>query len=214
MKFKRGDIVPATTLESVTGEPIKLPDPDRLVHLQFRRFVDCPICNTHISQLRVRADEIEAVGVKEVIVFHSSAKSIRSYQKDVPFELVGDPTKALYKKYGVETSPGFLSPRALGAAARGVAHGHFGLRLSGGPFGLPGDFLIAPSGQITAVKYGTHAYDQWSVDELIALARVPPRCRPAGFRRSRRSSPPGLAFGFVRGARPEAPAAVTLASHG
>jgi hypothetical protein len=42
---------------------------------------------------------------------------------------------------------------------------------SGGPFGLPGDFLIAPSGQIKAAKYRTHAYDQWSVDELIALAK-------------------------------------------
>src|SRR5205823_11572519 len=109
---------------------------------------------------------IEAAGVKEVIVFHSSARSIRSYQKDVPFELVGDPKKALYKEFGVESSLGFLSLKSLGAAMRGVAHGHFGVRLSGGPFGLPGDFLIAPSGQITAAKYGTHAYDQWSVDEL------------------------------------------------
>ncbi len=65
MKFKTGDIVPGTTLESVTGEPIKLPDPDRLVHLQFRRFVDCPICNTHIAEVRRRAREIEAAGVKE-----------------------------------------------------------------------------------------------------------------------------------------------------
>ena len=31
MKFKSGDSVPATTLESVTGELINLPDPDRLV---------------------------------------------------------------------------------------------------------------------------------------------------------------------------------------
>jgi len=76
-----------------------------------------------------------------------------------------------YKEFGVEASLRFLSLRALGAAVRGVAHGHFGLRLSGGPMGLPGDFLIAPSGQITAAKYGTHAYDQWSVDELIALAK-------------------------------------------
>ena len=106
MKFKPGDIVPATTLEAVTGEPIKLPDPNRLVHLQFRRFVDCPICNTHIAELRGRAREIEAAGIKEVIVFHSSAKSIRSYQKDVPFVLVGDPKKALYKEFGVETSLG------------------------------------------------------------------------------------------------------------
>src|SRR5437667_4605610 len=171
-KFKAGDTVPATTLESVTGGPIKLPDPNRLVHLQFRRFVDCPFCNTHIAKLRRRAHEIEAAGIKEVIVFHSSAKSIRSYQKDVPFVLVGDPKKALYKVFGVEASLRFLSRKALGAAMRGVAHGNFGLRFSGGgPMGLPGDFLIAPSGQIKAAKYGTHAYDQWSVDELIALAK-------------------------------------------
>src|SRR5262245_4229128 len=173
MKFKPGDLVPATTLESVTGEPIRLPDPSRLVHLQFRRFVDCPICNTHIAELRRRAREIEAAGIKEVIVFHSSATSIRSYQKNVPFVLVGDPKKDLYKGFSVETSFGFLSSlKALGAWTRGIAHGHFGLRsFPGGPLGLPGDFLIAPSGQIKAVKYGTHAYDQWSVDELIALAK-------------------------------------------
>ena len=171
MKLKPGDFVPATTLESVTGEPIKLPDPNQLVHLQFRRFVDCPICNTHIGELRKRAREIEGAGIKEVIVFHSSAKSIRSYQKDIPFVLVGDPKKVLYKEFGVETSLGFMSLKALGAVMRGIAHGHFGLRLSGGPLGLPGDFLIAPSGQVKAAKYGTHAYDQWSVLELIALAK-------------------------------------------
>src|SRR5438552_10101835 len=111
-KFKSGDVVPATTLESVTGGSIKLPDPNRLVHLQFRRFVDCPICNTHIANLRRRAHEIEAAGIKEVIVFHSSAKSIRSHQKDVPFVLVGDPKKALYKEFGVEASLRFLSRKA------------------------------------------------------------------------------------------------------
>src|SRR5437764_11956083 len=109
MKFKPGDIVPATTLESVSGEPIKLPDSNRLVHLQLRRFVDCPICNTHLALFRGRAREIEAAGIKEVIVFHSSPKSIRSYQKDLPFVLVGDPRKALYKEFGVKASLRFLS---------------------------------------------------------------------------------------------------------
>src|ERR1700741_5317497 len=85
MKFKTGDMLRTTVREAVTGEAINLPDPKRLVHLQFRRFVDCPICNTHIAEFRRRAREIEAAGGKEVIVFHSSAKSIRSYQKDVPF---------------------------------------------------------------------------------------------------------------------------------
>jgi peroxiredoxin len=59
MKFKPGDVLPRTVMESVTGEAINLPAAERLVHLQFRRFVDCPICNTHIAEFRKRAQEIE-----------------------------------------------------------------------------------------------------------------------------------------------------------
>jgi peroxiredoxin len=171
MKFKPGDILSRTVMEAVSGEAINLPDAKRLVHLQFRRFVDCPICNTHIAEFRRRARQIEAAGIKEVIVFHSSPKSIRSYQKDVPFLMVGDPKKAFYRDFGVETSLGFMSLKALGAGMRGMANGHFALRVAGGgPLGLPADFLIAPSGRIDAVKYGTDAYDQWSADELLTLA--------------------------------------------
>jgi peroxiredoxin len=169
MKYKTGDMFPTTVMETVIGEAINVPDPNGLVHLQFRRFVDCPICNTHIAEFRKRAREIELAGIKEVIVFHSSPKSIRSYQRDVPFLMVGDPKKLLYKQFGVETSLGFARPKALGAAMRGIVHGHFGLRLGGGPLGLPADFLVAPSGRIYAVKYGAHAYDQWSVDELLTF---------------------------------------------
>jgi peroxiredoxin len=170
MKFRIGETLRTKVMEGVTGELICIPDPNRLVHLQFRRFVDCPICNTHISEFRRRAGEIDAAGIKEVIVFHSSAKSIRSYQKEMPFLMVGDPNKVLYKEFGVEKSLRFLSLKALGAAIRGVAHGHFALRLSSGPIGLPADFLITPSGKIAALRYGTDAYDQWSVNELLAVA--------------------------------------------
>jgi hypothetical protein len=87
-------------VEAVTGEAINLPDPKRLVHLQFRRFVDYPICNTHIAEFRRSARETETAGIKEVIVFYSSPKSIRSYQKDVPFVMVGDPKKAFSRTSG------------------------------------------------------------------------------------------------------------------
>jgi peroxiredoxin len=120
MKYKAGDMFPTTVMEAVIGETINLPNPNCPVHLQFRRFVDCPICNTHIAEFRKRAREIESAGIKEVIVFHSSPKSIRSYQKDVPFLMVGDPKKVLYKQFGVETSLGFARPKALGAAMRGI----------------------------------------------------------------------------------------------
>jgi peroxiredoxin len=171
MKFKPGDLLPTTEMETVNGEAIRLPNPKRLSHLQFRRFVDCPICNTHIAEFRKRAREIEVAGIEEIIVFHSSPASIRAYQKDIPFLMVGDPEKVFYKAFGVETSFGFMSLKALRAGMRGMAHGHFGLRLSGGPLGLPADFLISRSGRMIAVKYGTDAYDQWSVDDLLTLTK-------------------------------------------
>jgi hypothetical protein len=35
--------------------------------------------------------------------------------------------------------------------------------------GLPADLLIGSDGRVLATKYGSHADDQWSVDELLDL---------------------------------------------
>jgi hypothetical protein len=43
---------------------------------------------------------------------------------------------------------------------------------TGGRLGLPADFLVAADGRIRARNYGVHADDQWSVEELLALARA------------------------------------------
>jgi hypothetical protein len=45
------------------------------------------------------------------------------------------------------------------------------IKPTGGRLGLPADFLIAPDGRIAALKYGQHAYDQWTVDELLGYAQ-------------------------------------------
>jgi len=48
------------------------------------------------------------------------------------------------------------------------------IKPTGGPFGLPADFLIAPDGRLAAVTYGQNAYDQWTVDELLEHATLVP----------------------------------------
>ena len=48
------------------------------------------------------------------------------------------------------------------------------IKPTGGAFGLPADFLIAPDGRLAAVKYGRNAYDQWTVDELLEHAQLVP----------------------------------------
>jgi hypothetical protein len=45
--------------------------------------------------------------------------------------------------------------------------------------GLPADFLIGADGVILAAKRGAYVDDHWSVDDLLALARVQATARNA-----------------------------------
>ena len=38
--------------------------------------------------------------------------------------------------------------------------------------GLPADFLIDPDGTLVAAHQGSHADDQWSVDDLLKIGRT------------------------------------------
>jgi peroxiredoxin len=177
-----GDRFPDLTLTAITGETVTVPDTaGALTHLQFRRFAGCPICNLHLRSITARIDEINAAGIREVVVFHSTASELRKYQDDMPFPVIGDPDKTLYHRFGVEASAkAVLNPRAWRALPVGwrhaignaVAHRRAPLPLAptNGNLGLPADLLITADGSVAAVKYGVHAYDQWSVDEVLDLA--------------------------------------------
>ena len=177
-----GDRFPDLTLTAITGETVTVPDTaGALTHLQFRRFAGCPICNLHLRSITARIDEINAADIREVVVFHSTASELRKYQDDMPFPVIGDPDKTLYHRFGVEASAkAVLNPRAWRALPVGwrhaignaVAHRRAPLPLAptNGNLGLPADLLITADGSVAAVKYGVHAYDQWSVDEVLDLA--------------------------------------------
>ncbi len=176
-----GSVVAARELISVSGAAVPIPDPDRLVHLQFRRFAGCPICNIHLQSIVRRHDEIANAGIREVVVFHSTDQELRRYVDDLPFAVGGDPDKTLYAKFGVGSSArAVLDPRAVAPTLVSmVRQGYWwnrgqkpaaNLHPSGGRLGLPADFLIGCDGRIVACKHGTHANDQWSVDEVLAYA--------------------------------------------
>lgn len=181
MQLAAGARVEPRTLTTIRGREIALPDPDVLTHLQFRRFAGCPICNIHLRSVAARHGEIVEAGIREVVVFHSHVKDMLPHQGDLPFDAIADPSKALYAEFGVETSPrAVLHPKAWSTPLNPrsylvVAHG---LRGGGRPtpprgetiLGLPADLLIEPDGRVRAAKYGRHASDQWSVDDLLRLA--------------------------------------------
>jgi hypothetical protein len=114
-----------------------------------------------------------AAGIREVVVFQSSSAELLAEQGDVPFAVVADPTRRLYAEFGVVSSPrAVLDPRAWLAGVRAATSKRPLLPASmQQALGLPADFLVAADGHILACRYGAHAYDQWSVDDLLHFAR-------------------------------------------
>src|SRR5262245_10064448 len=177
-----GAVVAAHELVAVSGERVGVPDGERLVHLQFRRFAGCPVCNLHLRSVVQRHDDIAAAGIREVVVFHSTAEELLAHAADLPFAVVADPDRRLYAAFGVDSAPrALLDPRAWVPILRAVTRSLSTIVRKrepapaadprGGRLGLPADFLIAGDGRVVAHKYGAHAYDQWSVDELLGHAR-------------------------------------------
>ena len=125
-------------------------------------------------------------------MFHSAGEALLPYAGDLPFAVIADPDKQLYGEFGVESSlRALLDPRAWIPVIRGVIRSLYAIlrkqqpapavKPHGGRLGLPADFLIASDGRVLAYKYGSHVYDQWSVDELLALAGANAPLEPNGY---------------------------------
>src|SRR5437667_6898590 len=169
-KARVGDAFPTLELAATSGQQVTVPDPaGDYVHLQLRRFAGCPICNLHLRSIVTRHDEIRSHGIREVVVFHSTAAELTKFEAELPFPLIADPERELYRRLGIERRAGsLLSTRALRAAIAGqtaalarrsTMRALGPIQPTGRPFGLPADFLNAPAGRRARVKYGEHAYD-------------------------------------------------------
>ena len=180
-RIQPGASIEPQQLTTIRSERIRVPDHHWLIHLQFRRFAGCPVCDLHLHSIVRRHQEILAASVREVVVFHSRTQELLQHTGTLPFSVIADPEKKLYRAFGVDASlSALLDPRVWPAILLGIGRslGAIVLRKEpvptlhprGGRLGLPADFLIATDGRVLACKYGTHAYDQWSVDGILDLA--------------------------------------------
>ncbi len=167
------DKIEPFVVQTLRDEKRNIPDAARpFWHLQFRRFAGCPICNLHLQSFVKQIDRIQEGGIHELVFFHSSAEEMSLYQHQLPFDVVADPEKNWYRRFGVgESIRAIFDPRSWLAGVQGIMSGNSDVaQAGGGRLGLPADFLVNGEGRIVALKYGLHADDQWSVDELLTHA--------------------------------------------
>lgn len=179
-RLKAGDRAPLVSFASIANGRIRAEDDDRPLHLQFRRFAGCPICHLHLHSFLRRASELDR-RVREVVFFHSSVEELRPHLAHLPALTIADPDKRIYRAFGVEAHPrALLHPKAISAALLSSAVASYRIvrgrqalparSPQGGRLGLPADFLVSRTGIILACRYGRHADDQWSVDDVLELA--------------------------------------------
>jgi peroxiredoxin len=178
-KITTGKVINQRTLVTAASEKVDIPDAKRLVHIQFLRFAGCAFCNVQLRSFERRYNEITTAGIREVVVFRSTAEQLQRHHGDVPFDMVLDPEGTLYDEFGVGSGlRAVLNPHTLLMALPNLIRKFPtgpGLPPPGqrfkGVFGFPADFLIGTDGRVVACKYGASADDHWSVDELVSLAR-------------------------------------------
>jgi peroxiredoxin len=175
-----GDLLPAFELETLAHGPLSVPS-SGLIHLQFRRFAGCPVCNVQLRRFAQAHAELAAAGVLTVSFFYSTREAMLDYQHELPHPIVADPQRRWFSAFGVERSLWATAhPRTWATAIGGLLSGPTNPFEGGAQDGLPADFLIVGNVeseaevqcQIVALHYGVAADDQWSVDEVLELARA------------------------------------------
>jgi len=170
-KIIRGTHIEPLALTDINGKKVSVPTLGRWTHLQFRRYSGCVICNLHVHELIERQQEIKAAGIQEVLFFQSPTHYLKEQFSRKPVTIIADDERFYYKKFGVENAiSSIANPSAWIPGVKGMLK--FGIQLpkkGESPLGLPADFLLDDKGVVVAVHYGKHAYDQWTVDQLINL---------------------------------------------
>lgn len=177
MRLQPGTLAPSFGATALGGANVSLDAlRGRTVLLKFYRFATCPICNLHMHRFIQEHPQLEAAEVKTVVFFHSPESKLAATNESMtPFDLVPDPDKRVFRRYGVETGwLGMFSPAVMRdyitAMRAGFEPGFF--TSEGGINGYPADFLIDSDGRIRLARYGKHYADSLTVAEVLGALEV------------------------------------------
>ena len=171
MRIQPGQPAKNFTSEDISGNAITLNDyANRCVMLSFYRYAACPLCNLRVSQLIQHHASFAERNLNLVAVFQSPRESIRRYvgRQDIPFAVIADPERNLYRLYGVESSwPGFIKGSLrLSMVASALMKGFLPGKMEGIKSMVPADFLIGPDLTIQVAYYGSDIGDHLPIEKI------------------------------------------------
>ena len=160
MRLQAGQKAPLFQMMSVFNEKINLTDfAGSQIMISFYRYAQCPFCNLRISKILKHSSQLQSKGLKIIAFFQSSQESILLYDgvQALPFPVIPDPERQIYKLYGVESSfwgviQGFLH---LGKVIDIFKKKLWPKKIEGDINLIPADFLINPDLTIHTAYYGT-----------------------------------------------------------
>lgn len=172
MKLQAGDKAPFFEALDVNGEMQSLAcDDQHPILLSFHRHAGCPPCNLRVREHILAKKELDRYGVRLLGVFESPAESIRRdlAHGDVPFPILPDSDRRLYKLYSVAPSlPGFLRSFLIKPlySMKAIFKHRYIPKFAEVTTMMPAEFLIAPDGRIILSRYAKDFGDYLSLTDV------------------------------------------------
>jgi len=147
----------------------------KTILLSFFRFAGCPVCNYRMHQLMENYDALAAQNIEVIAVFESSNQVLNKYMTDyeIPFPMIGDPQRLLYKAYGVEKSTrGIFRTLSNKEAKKHMKQGEAlfnkgTYKKDGSMKQMQADFIIDAQGRIARMHYASFIGDHIPLEEVL-----------------------------------------------
>ena len=178
MRLKDNQMAPLFSQKAFSGEVYDLSvKREKPLLLAFFRYASCPLCNFRVHELIQNHQRLNK-HLEIVAIFQSPKNKVEQYvcKQDIPFTLIPDPDKNLYKQYAVESSWfGFGKAWTVKISQvfnAVIKHRFIPGTMEGEIHRIPADFIIDTDGKILKAFYGQHIGDHLPLNEIEKLIGI------------------------------------------
>ncbi|MEZ5330468.1 MAG: AhpC/TSA family protein [Thermoanaerobaculia bacterium] len=130
-------------------------------------------CQEHLIAVRDRLDDLAGTTVAAVTFAGVDRLAAHRAHLDLPFPLLADPERAVYRRFGLERAPlrRIYNPGTLKLYGQLLRRGRRLRRPVDDTRQLGGDFVIDSTGRLAAAFRPRSPDDRPDIDELVAVTR-------------------------------------------